>query len=281
MILPFSLLITFVAVIGLCWGSFLNMLAHRLLHGISLLRPRSHCPECDTVIAWYDNIPLISWIALQGHCRQCRQPISFLYPFTEIITAASLTGLFILLFREYALYQQLMHLSNNLIGLPDFYPFLIGKFISYSLFFSLLLIATRTDLEAMLIPQIIPLIGIPCGIGSALIGWSDITPYDSMIAAIGGYGFLWLIGFVFKKIRKQDGIGVGDMELLAMIGSFTGLFGIWISLFMGSLVGSLAALLYCRITRQSYAVRIPFGPFLALGALICTLFRTQLLAFLL
>lgn len=222
----------------LIWGSFLNVLAYRFVHNVPLWTPRSLCPHCLHTLAWYDMVPLLSWVILRGRCRWCHQTISALYPFVEMITALLLWSL----------------------SLTTSMP---ATFV-YAFFFSALIISIRTDLETMLISRFVTLFIIPIGLGASQLGLIPLTFTESLLGAVFGYGILWLIASVFKLVTRKDGLGQGDMELLAFIGSFIGPLGVWWSLLFGSLTGALVGIVYLLITKSRI---IPFGPFLALGAI--------------
>jgi leader peptidase (prepilin peptidase) / N-methyltransferase len=268
------LLIVFLC--GLCWGSFLNVVAHRFIHRISIFIPRSHCPSCTHTIVWYDNIPIFSWLILRGRCRFCKAPISWLYPFTEIITACIVTILFHkIVIKPYGF------LDTDISILRDALLTDAGKsFAVYFMFASALIIASRTDLESLLIPQLFTLWMIPLGLGASYLHVATISLTQSIWGVVIGYGILWLIAWVFKKFTGKDGLGVGDMELLAMIGSFLGPLGVWISLAVGSFTGLFVGALYLALSGRDRTTRIPFGPFLALGAIAHLMLGAHLTAFL-
>jgi leader peptidase (prepilin peptidase) / N-methyltransferase len=239
----------------LCWGSFLNVVAYRIIRGENIVRPRSHCPKCHHQIAWYDNIPVISWLALCGKCRHCKKPISWLYPAIELFTTATLLALF--------------------IAIPIAYIF------AYFIFFSALIVTIRSDIETMLISRFFTLFLIPLGLLFSLIGLLPITGLESILSAIAGYGFLYLFAELFRLLTHKEGMGQGDLELLAFIGSFTGIAGCWFSLMIGSITGSLFGLFSIIVLHKTKTTKIPFGPFLAIGAMTYVLFSQQLLAFIL
>lgn len=251
-------LVFIASIFGLCWGSFLNVVGYRLLHEKPFFAPRSHCPSCNAVISWFDNIPVFSWLWLQGHCRFCSQKISWLYPFIEIITALSSVLLY------------LVH-SNN---------FSLNPLLAYLFLFSALIVGVRTDLEALVIPQIFTLWLVPVGFLFATCGFLEVRFIESVVGAILGYGVLWAVAALFRVMTKKDGMGVGDMELLAMIGAFVGPVGVWVTLLIASLTGSLIGCIYLFITKQGKMTRIPFGPFLALGTVFFVLFQNEILHFL-
>ena len=238
---------------GLMMGSFINVLATRVLHQRPFFTARSACPSCHTIIAWYDNIPLISFIVLRARCRTCNVSISWLYPATEL--AAGFLAVI------------LAQLTND----PIIYT-------AYSLFLLALLAATRTDLEAMLIPQLFSLWMVPIGVACAYLGYIEITLTESLLGAAAGYGLLWSIAALFRYFTQRDGLGEGDMELLACIGSFLGPLGIWLSLLIGSMVGLVIGVALIISKQHTLQTRIPFGPLLALGAIIYLVKSSWLLA---
>lgn len=235
--------------IFLAWGSYLNSLGYRLLNTQYFLKIRSFCPTCLHHIAWYDNIPLCSWFLLAGKCRYCKQPISWLYPFIECITTMAL---FLLWCYSPARY-----------------------FASYALFFSALIITIRTDLDAMLISRFTTIYLVPVGFISAYYNLLPISLYTSLMGACFGYAVLWTTKKINTYLTGQDGMGQGDLELLACIGSFTGIFGCWIALSIGSIAGTLLTVLYMYIKKVTIK-KIPFGAYLAGGAMIFTLYQDML-----
>ncbi|HEV2601103.1 MAG TPA: prepilin peptidase [Candidatus Babeliales bacterium] len=233
-----------------CWGSFLNVVAYRLLHNENIVWPRSACPHCKTEIAWYDLIPVISWLMLRGKCRTCHQPISILYPLIELFTGVLFTAAYILISHQFL--------------------------IAYYIFFSALIVTIRSDLETMLISRFVTLFLIPLGLLFSFFNALPISTLDSLLGALFGYLSLYIVAQIFWWCTKKEGIGEGDFELLAFIGSFTGLYGCWMSLTIGSIIGSILGLLYMIITKSDRSLKIPFGPFLALGAITSVLLQTSL-----
>ena len=242
------LLVLFLFLIFICWGSFLNVVAYRITYDKPFLTKRSYCPHCESFIAWYDNIPILSWLLLGGKCRSCKKSISYLYPLIEIASGLIFTALFYELF-------------------PDFFSSaFIAHYITYFIFFSALIISTRTDLQEMVIPQIFSIWLIPVGVIAAFLGFSFVSPLGAIIGAALGYGILWVIAKLFFYFAKREGMGEGDMELLGMIGSFLGPVGVWFTLLAGSIAGFLIGGVYMLISGKGRYAKIPFGPFLALGA---------------
>ncbi len=156
-----------------------------------------------------------------------------------------------------------------------------GYFFAYAVFFSALIVTIRSDLETMLISRFVTLVLAPVGWLLSWLGYLPITLEESLIGTLAGYGFLYLISHGFTWIKGKDGMGQGDVELLAFIGSFIGATGCWISMLVGSLTGSLIGLSYLVMTKQSSSVKIPFGPFLAFGAIIYVFFQQTFMQLLL
>jgi leader peptidase (prepilin peptidase)/N-methyltransferase len=273
--------ILIVFIFGLIWGSFLNVLACRLIRGESL-GGRSQCPHCNHQIAWYDNIPLISWIILGGKCRTCQQPISVLYPIIECLTGI----LFVLLYLKFSVessstcpaYTSSSVRPELVEGLCEAWKKVnvdssirsfrsLEELVAYFIFFSALIVTIRTDLEHMLISRYVTLFLVPIGITLAAFGLLPISPLESFLSAVGGYLLFFVIAKIFYRITGKEGIGEGDFDLIAFIGSFTGILGLWMTILVGSVMGCIVTILYLLFTGKERSTQIPFGPFLALGAI--------------
>lgn len=232
----------------LCWGSFLNVIAHRLLVNKSWITGRSQCPACHTIIYWYDNIPLFSYFILNKQCRFCQAPISILYPGMELLTA-------LVFFLGFKIIDPLY-------------------WFSYALFFSALIITLRTDLTDMLIFACTTLYIIPFAFVCSFLRILPLTILESFIGAASAYLFLWFVAKIYTLITGRHGMGTGDFWLLSLIGSFLGLEGWWFSLLIASLLGTAFGIIGIIMKKLSHRTPIPFGPFLVLGALAYT-FLTQ------
>jgi leader peptidase (prepilin peptidase)/N-methyltransferase len=299
-----TLLLFFVFIVGLCWGSFLNMLAYRLSFEKPLFTMRSCCPQCGKVIAWYDNIPVVSWIALGGKCRACKQSITKYYLFFELVTAVVMVFIVVnFLPRFFPMYYFISGdpLSLDMLQFTDGVPnnllaHAIGSLMTAVVFFSALIAASHADMRAMIIPQQFSIWLAPVGVvlsyfnlichpglatGSIFsIHGHYLSWHMSLLGAALGYGILWIVATVFKWLTKKDGLGVGDMELLCMIGAFSGPFGVWFTLMIGSITGMVIGGIYLVLSGHGRMTRIPFGPFLALGAAGYFFCGQQLLALL-
>jgi leader peptidase (prepilin peptidase)/N-methyltransferase len=229
-------------IFGAMIGSFLNVCIHRLPKEESIVRPGSHCPKCKTPIQYYDNIPLLSFLLLRGKCRYCQASISIQYPIVEAITALSSFFLFIT------------------FGVSL-------SFIYYFSFVAALIAITVIDLYHQIIPDVISLPGIVIGLlGSLVI--PQITFWSSLIGVLSGGGSLFLVATVYQWLFKREGMGGGDVKLLAMIGAFLGWKAVILTIFLSSFIGSIIGITVMLIKGKDFKYAIPFGPFLALGAVI-------------
>jgi leader peptidase (prepilin peptidase)/N-methyltransferase len=223
-------------------GSFLNVCIHRLPKEESIVKPGSHCPKCKTPIRFYDNIPLISYLLLGGKCRYCSASISLQYPLVEGITALGSLLLFI-----------------------KFGPSL--NYLFYFLFIAALIVITVIDLYHQIIPDVVSLPGIVIGLlGSLVI--SQVTFWTSLIGIIAGGGSLFLVATAYQWLFKREGMGGGDVKLLAMIGAFLGWKAVILTILLSSFIGSIVGIAVILIKGKDFKYAIPFGPFLSLGAAI-------------
>jgi leader peptidase (prepilin peptidase)/N-methyltransferase len=240
-----------VGTLGALIGSFLNVCIFRLPRGESIVWPGSHCPSCGHSIHFYDNIPLVSYLWLGGRCRACRAAISIRYPLVEATNAL-----------------------GYLTILWSFGPSWTA--VLYALLFSALVVVTGTDFTHKMIPNVITIPGMMIG----LLGAVTVLPVgviNSVLGLIVGGGILWLLAWLSPYLFGKEGMGGGDIKLLAMIGAFLGWKPALLTIMIGSLTGSVIgiSLIALRIIkRDDY---IPFGPFLALGALLSMFFAQPLL----
>jgi leader peptidase (prepilin peptidase)/N-methyltransferase len=234
----------FIFVFGAVVGSFLNVCIFRLPAEASIVKPRSQCPYCHHPIRNCDNIPLISFIILRGKCRDCGGKISWRYPLVELITA--------------------------LLALLFFLKFsLTLSFLIFFIFTAVLIVITFIDLDHQIIPDILTLPGIPifCLAAIFLLDRPWKIPWlESLLGLLIGGGILFTIAFVYELISKREGMGGGDIKLLAMIGGFFGwkslIFILLFSSFSGAIVGITAMI----IKKQDMKYAVPFGPFLSAAA---------------
>lgn len=238
--MSFSALIpAIILVLGLCLGSFLNVVIHRLPQGLSIARPRSRCPGCKAPVAPIDNIPVLSYIMLRGRCRHCGERISPRYPIIELLGAGSLFAAAIL---------SPDPLSAALRGL-----FLLA-----------MLAVIFIDMDFGIIPDKITLPGTLIGLAIApLLGVSYL---NSLLGILVGAGWLLLVIAVYRILRGVVGMGGGDVKLAAMLGAWLGWQGVLATLFIGSFIGSLVGLTLIYLHRKDGQMTLPYGPFLGPAA---------------
>jgi leader peptidase (prepilin peptidase)/N-methyltransferase len=236
--------IAILVLLGLAVGSFLNVCIHRLPLGQSLNSPPSRCPNCDYRLRWFDNIPVVSYVMLGGRCRKCRTRISIRYPIVELVTM----GLFLL--------------HGAVFGWT---ALLIPRLV----FACAMVVLFAIDLEHQLLPNVITLPGIVIG----LIASAVLPPglVDAVIGVLIGGGVLWLIGEAYFRFSGHEGMGGGDVKMLAMIGAFLGWKLVLVTLVFSSVAGSIIGLLVIAARKGGMKYALPYGTFLALGALVASL----------
>lgn len=256
------------AAFGLVAGSFLNVCISRLPLDYSVVTPRSHCPRCGAAIAWYDNIPLLSFLLLLGRCRACRAPISLRYPLVEFSTA--------LLF-----FWAWWRTGGGWAG------------FKWCLFAAILVELIFSDAEFRILPDEFTIGGIFAGLALApvvpvpegIIAWlwrlrapESSTALESflhaLLAAVFLSGGLWLMGLAYQRIRGREGLGFGDVKMTAFLGAFLGLETGLLALLAGSLLGSVLGILWIKARGEDASTyELPFGSFLGVGALVAAATR--------
>jgi len=252
------------ALAGLLAGSFLNVCIYRWPRDLSVVWPGSHCPECGHAIAPYDNVPVLSFVLLGGRCRHCLSAIPWRYPVVEALTAV------------------LFALGVAKFGLTAWAAkFALHAFLLLGMIFS--------DLETRLLPDQFTKGGIVLGLICAAVAPLERNPFtylmggsdprvhsivEAAFAAVFLSGVVWLVGEAYTRIRGREGLGFGDVKMLAMIGAFQGLLPGLFTLFLGVVSGSVLGLAYIYLTRKDPATyQLPFGSFLGAAALITALTR--------
>jgi leader peptidase (prepilin peptidase) / N-methyltransferase len=232
----------FVTAVGMAVGSFLNVCIHRLPLRESLAHPASRCPRCRTPLKPYDNIPVVSYLILRGRCRACGAPISLQYPIVELLTGIVFLSAY-LLFDPPLLFQRLM-------------------------FACAMIVLFVIDLEHRILPDVITLPGIVIGFLFSFFmppGW-----VASLIGLLIGGGSLWLLGEVYFRVRHEEGMGFGDVKMLAMIGAFLGWKLMLLTLVLSSFLGSAIGLAMIAAKKGDMKYALPFGTFLAVGAIVAS-----------
>ena len=258
----------FVIAFGLAMGSFLNVCIYRIPKGRSVIRPGSSCPHCHHPLRPWENVPILSYLFLRGKCSQCGGRISWIYPVVESTTAL----LFYLLFLKY--------------GFDT--PFFINV-----VFFGMLVGLIFIDLFERLLPNVITLSGLTFGLlmsplqsgeffqGTQLFGTYNVMwahYFDSVLGIFVGGGFLWLVAELYVRVKKIEGMGFGDIKMMAMVGAFLGWRYAWLTILLGSLLGALVGSIYIYALGKGRRYELPFGSFLGVGAIASTLWGQELLA---
>jgi leader peptidase (prepilin peptidase) / N-methyltransferase len=247
---------------GAVVGSFLNVCIARIPNGESVVRPPSHCPKCKATIAFHDNIPILSYLILLGRCRSCGEQISPRYLLVEALTG----------FMAAALYY---HLGLGL------------AYIVASIFVAALIVISFIDLDVRIVPDAVSLPGIVAGLFFSLLAKyfvgdpSEVipTPFSALLGIVAGGGFLLAVAWIYERVTGVDGMGGGDVKLLAMIGAFLGWPSIPFTIFLASLAGSVVGLGVMLATGAGRRLALPFAPFLCLGAILHLFFGRDLIAF--
>jgi leader peptidase (prepilin peptidase)/N-methyltransferase len=248
---PQTFTLLFALLFGAIIGSFLNVVIHRLpTDKSSIVYPASHCPRCHNPLSWYENIPILSYLALRGRCSHCHDRISVRYPVVEICMAL--------------LSAAIVHRYGLTLTAAG-----------YFLFCAALLVIIWIDLQHQIIPDVISLPGILVGLIFSLVN-PNVTWQDAFIGLLLGGGVLYAIALFYFLWRKQEGMGGGDIKLQAMIGAFLGWQALPFVIFASSLTGSCIGILAMIRQGKGTKMRIPFGPFLSLAALVYLFFTEQI-----
>ncbi len=243
-----------VFILGCIMGSFLNVCIYRIPRRETVITTPSHCPYCKHSIRWYDNIPLLSYIFLQGKCRSCGNRISLRYPLVEGLTAV----LYLLIFLQFGPSRQTL---------------------AYLLFVSLLLVCSFTDLERdengelyLMIPDVVTVPGAVAGVFISLVS-SDLTLTESLLGVVVGGGSLYLVMRIVP-----GGMGEGDTKLAAMMGAFLGWKKMLLGLYMGVIIGALVGVVLIIMKLKGRKDTIPFGPSLAAGAVLAVFYGNDIIS---
>lgn len=243
------------AIFGLMLGSFYNVCIHRYLTGQSVVLPASHCPKCGHALSWWENIPLLSFLLLRGRCRTCAESISWRYPIVEAVSG---------------LWALLLALQFGL-GWPWLVYMVVG---------GMLIIMSFIDFQEFILPDVFTLPGAVLAFaGSTLL--VGMPWLDSLLGALIGAGAFWLLQKGYYLLRGVEGLGTGDIKLMLMLGALVGWQGLPVMIFLAAFTALAASLGYmAKNAHQGMQTRIPFGPFLSLGAMLQILYGQQFMAIL-
>ena len=243
--------IILIILLGLAWGSFLNVLIYRIPKKMSLLTPPSSCPECYTKIKFYHNIPVFSYIWLKGRCRYCRSKIPLSYPLVEILTPLT----FFLIYDKFSLS---LH------------------YFTSCLFASALIVLCVIDYNHQILPDIVTLPGLVLAVVYSFFR-TDLSLSNSLVGAVSGAGFLLAVYALYYFIRKKEGLGMGDVTLMLFIGSYLGWKMSFFTLLIASFAGAGVGIYFVFFKKKSFQYSLPFGTFLAPAALFSLLWGSQIL----
>lgn len=266
------MMVAIALLLGLLIGSFLNVCILRIPSGESIVLPASHCPSCGTGIKPYDNIPVLSWLLLRGRCRKCKAPISAQYPAVELLTGLLFVGCYLM------------------FGLSF-------EALKWAVFAAILVVLTVTDLRERILPDVVNFTGLGLALllslftapidGSAgwiarrLFGASLPQPAlslaDALLGAAAASGLLWLVAEGYFRMRGREGMGLGDVKMMAMAGAFLGLQRAMMTILLGSLLGSLIGSAVIAFRHKGRDFELPFGTFLGAGAILVIFFGSATL----
>jgi leader peptidase (prepilin peptidase)/N-methyltransferase len=246
--------VVLIAVFGLVWGSFLNVVIFRVPRGMSLLRPPSSCPGCGARILPYDNVPVLSYLILRGKCRKCGRRISHVYPTVEALTALA----FLLVYVR----------SGRLLSL---------EFFAGCLFASALIALGFIDYFHQVLPDAITMPGLVLSLVYSFFR-NDLSFRGALVGAVAGAGFLLVVYGAYRLIRKKEGLGMGDVTMLLMIGAYLGLPRTFLTLILGSFVGVLVGVFFIVRRKKDLQFALPFGTFLAPTAFVSALWGEQIIS---
>ena len=239
-----------VFLLGACLGSFMNVCIYRIPAELSVVKPRSRCPKCMTDLAWYDNIPILGWLMLRGKCRYCHVPISVRYPAIELFTAVLITWLWV-------------RFSYDPVVVP------------YGLLTFGLILGSFVDIDEMWIPDRVTIGGMVAGpfLSFLLPSLHGVEGHvqgliQSLIGLAFGFGLLWSVSFFGKLMLKKDAMGFGDVKLMGALGAFLGFESIVFIVFLSSLLGSIIGVSLIAVGKKEWQSRLPFGPYIAMAAMI-------------
>lgn len=252
---------------GLLIGSFLNVCIYRLPRDLSVIHPRSHCVACERTVAWHDNIPIVSYLLLGGKCRWCKAPYSIAYPVVEFVTGL-LFFVSVLSSGPNALGWKLCVFSAIMVDLTvtDLFDRILPDEFTIGGFLAALLFAPFTPPPSNFSTLLLPATVSP---------WiHSIT--ETLIGGLTAAGVLWLTGEIYMRVRKREGLGLGDVKMMLVVGGFLGLPGALMTVFAGSVLGAVIGGLYMMLSKKDELYELPFGSFLGLAAVIIALFGDRI-----
>ena len=250
---------------GACVASFLNVVAWRVPRGESIVSPPSHCPKCNAPIRWWQNIPILSWLALRGKCAKCREPISPRYIVVEAIGGALFLAAF-------------LHIEV----LPESYVGRIVPLVVWWIWISLMIVGSVIDFDHKLLPDFVTVGGMVLGLvlsaTHSIILHSTLYILHSLVGLAFGFGLLWLVRFLGSKAFKREAMGLGDVFLMGAVGALFGPVAVLVTLILSSLFGSVVGVSMVALSKTKFGkfVEIPYGPYICMGCLVWMFFGQEL-----
>jgi leader peptidase (prepilin peptidase)/N-methyltransferase len=290
-----TLVTVFAGLLGLAFGSFLNVCLSRWPEGESIVHPRSHCRNCEHTLAWWENIPLLSWIVLRGRCRECKEWVSVRYPLVELAIGA---------LWAYTTWRQIPELRDQHLLFSAIAPDLLAL-VGTMLFYWLLVALAALDAEHLWLPNMITIPGLVLGVlftiaKTVLVAmspvhdtvnwletiWYEVRPvlFWTIIGIVVTAGLLLLIRWLYWIFRRREGMGLGDVKLIAMLAAWLGLPATLLAFFISSILGAIAGLVVIAVPSLRNAgegwvtSKLPFGTFLCIGGIISSLWGERIIA---
>ena len=253
--------------LGACIASFLNVVIWRVPRGESIVSPPSHCPRCNAPIRWYQNIPILSWLALRGKCANCKAPISPRYILIELLGGVLFLAVFWCCFMPYAPYVKDM-VQKQIFP----YSLAITLLVMWT-WVSLMIVGSMIDFDHKLLPDFVTVGGMILGLVYNAVAYSFAHSFEpivkSLVGLVFGFGLLWLIRFLGSKAFKREAMGMGDVFLMGAVGAMCGPVGVLVTLILSSVFGSVVGLSMVALSKTKFGkfVEIPYGPYICMGCL--------------
>ena len=256
--------------LGACIASFLNVVIWRVPRGESIVSPPSHCPKCNAAIKWYQNIPILSWLALRGKCANCKEPISPRYIIVEAIGGVLFLSVFIQTQGVFAADRGL---------LP---PFAMLSIVVMWIWVSLMIVGSMIDYDHKLLPDFVTVGGMVLGVVyggiDSLLWGSWLFLLNSLGGLAFGFGLLWLIRWLGSKVFKREAMGMGDVFLMGAVGALFGPVAVIVTLILSSVFGSVVGIGMIALSKTKFGrfVEIPYGPYICMGCLVWMFYGPKL-----
>ena len=262
--------------LGACIASFLNVVIWRVPRGESIVSPPSHCPKCNAPIRWYQNVPILSWLALRGKCANCRAPISPRYILIELLGGVLFWAVFWCCFKPYAPYVK------DMVQKQIFPHSLAMTLVVMWTWVSLMIVGSMIDFDHKLLPDFVTVGGMILGLVYNAVAYSFAHSFEpivkSLVGLVCGFGLLWLIRWLGSKAFKREAMGLGDVFLMGAVGALFGPVAVLVTLILSSVFGSVVGLSMVALSKTKFGkfVEIPYGPYICMGCLVWIFYGNEL-----